>query len=216
MPPPRPRSLSTRWIAAVGAVVTAAALGGCASGATSTVAADPEAIAARAGILGIAPDLVFTTEVDGFDLAPQSVGAADAEGMSATWFNADTGGMITLRTHRDEVTAESCAELPVWDAPDAPVTCTEEEGVWHREGAGAHEYLTAHDGAAILVLGVNGTSAEDLAAAARAVRVPTDADLALMFLDAPTPPATPTAPVERGDLPENGDGAPIDPVGPGG
>lgn len=40
-----------------------------------------------------------------------------------------------------------------------------------------------------------------------------DAELDLLFSGLPAGPAQP---IERGDLPENGDGAPIDPTGPGG
>lgn len=45
------------------------------------------------------------------------------------------------------------------------------------------------------------------------MHVPSDTELELLFSDIPESPA---GPVERGDLPENGDGAPIDPVDPGG
>jgi hypothetical protein len=45
------------------------------------------------------------------------------------------------------------------------------------------------------------------------LHVPSDAELERLFSDVPEAPAEP---VERGDLPDDGDGAPIDPVGPGG
>ncbi|GAA5206509.1 hypothetical protein [Microbacterium kyungheense] len=191
-------------------------LTGCATPAAGTGvtdAAEPDAIAARAGALGIAPDLVYTTEVDGYVLAPQSVGANGVEGMSASWTADGSGGILMLRTDRGELTAETCAAMPLWDAADAPVTCTEEDGVWHRSGGGIDEYATSSEGAVIRVIGMDGVPAEDLAAAAQAVHVPSEAELELLFSDAPTGPATP---VERGDIPENGDGAPVDPVGPGG
>lgn len=188
-------------------------LGGCASGALGANEADPDAIAERAGAAGIAPDLVYTTDVDGYELAPQSVGPGAADGMSATWFNQTTGAMITIRTDRGETTAESCAETPLWEAPDASVTCTEEDGVWHRSSGGLHEYVASTDGATILVTGMNNTPTADLLAAAKAVRVPSDAQLELLFSDVPEVSSTP---VERGDLPREGDGAPIDPTGPGG
>ena len=40
-------------------------------------AADPGSIAERASVVGIAPELVYTTKVDGYDLAPQSVGPVE-------------------------------------------------------------------------------------------------------------------------------------------
>lgn len=200
---------------ALSAVVGLAAviLGGCASVAPGADAADRDVIAAHAGPLGIAPELVFSTQVDGYDLAPQSVGPGAADGMSATWFNQATGATLTIRTDRGAPTTESCAQTPLWDAPEQAVTCTEEDGVWHRSGGGVHEYLAARDAASILVTGTGDAPPADLRAAAEAVHVPSDAELELLFSDAPEAPPTP---IERGDLPDNGDGAPMDPVGPGG
>ncbi|MGK3952311.1 hypothetical protein ACLKM7_08305 [Microbacterium sp. I2] len=213
MPRTRPlRAIAPATLSVIVALI-AASLGGCASGMAGTDAADPDAIAGRASAVGIAPELVYTTEVDGYDLAPQSVGTGAAEGMSATWFNQTTGAMLTIRTDRGELTAASCAGIPLWDAPDGPVTCTEEAGIWHRSGGGVHEYVAVRDGALIMVTGMNNAPSEDLLAAAEAVHVPSDAELELLFSDLPEVPA---APVERGDLPDNGDGAPIDPGGPGG
>jgi hypothetical protein len=204
------------FAAAAAVALVAVTIGGCASGALGTEAADAadaDAIAERADAVGIAPDLVYTTDVDGYDLAPQSVGPGAADGMSATWFNQSTGAMITIRTDRGETTAESCAETPLWEAPDESVTCTEEDGVWHRSSGGLHEYVASRDGASILVTGMNNAPTADLLAAAKAVRVPSDAQLELLFSDLPE---APEVPVERGDLPRDGDGAPIDPTGPGG
>lgn len=210
---PRRRSPRALASAGVGVVGLALLLGGCASGTSGPDAANSETIAERASAVGIAADLVYTTAVDGYDLAPQSVGVGAVDGMSATWFNETTGAMVTIRTDHGELTAASCVEAPLSEAPAEPVTCTDEDGVWHRTGGGVHEYIAVREGALIRVTGMNGTPRADLLAAAKAVRVPSDAELELLFSDLPTGPAEP---VERGDLPENGDGAPIDPVGPGG
>lgn len=213
---PSPRALRATTTAAAPAALAAVALSlaGCATAARGSDAAHPDLIAERASAVGIAPDLVFAIDVDGYELAPQSVSPVDAEGMSATWFNETTGAMLTIRTDRGEMTASSCAKTPLWNAPpDEPVTCTDEDGIWHRTAGGIHEYIAVRDGALVQVIGMNNAPTADLLAAARAVRVPSDAELGLLFSDLPTGPAEP---VERGDLPENGDGAPIDPVGPGG
>lgn len=213
MPRTRPlRAVASATVSLVVALV-AVSLSGCASQTPGTDAADPSLIAERASAVGIAPELVFTTQVDGYDLAPQSVGTGAADGMSATWVHDTTGAMLTIRTDRGELTAASCVETPLWEAPAEPVTCTEEEGVWHRSGGSVHEYIAVRDGALILVTGLNDARPAELEAAAKAVHVPSEAELELLFSDLPVVPAEP---VERGDLPENGDGAPIDPVGPGG
>lgn len=212
---PRTRPIRVIASAAGTAVIAlvAVSLGGCASVAPGTDAADPDSIAERASVLGIAPELVYTTEMDGYDLAPQSVGGSDADGMSATWVDNSTGVAVTIRTLRGEITAASCVETPLWDAPDASVTCTDQDGVWHRSGGGVNEYIAVRDGASIRVTGSDGAPPSDLLAAAEAVHVPSDAELELLFSDMPEFPAEP---VERGDLPDNGDGAPIDPGGAGG
>jgi hypothetical protein len=195
-------------------VVVALSLAGCATASPGAAAtADPTLIAERASAVGIAPELVYTTEVKGYDLAPQSVGVGAAEGMSATWFNATTGAMLTIRTDHGELTAASCVETPMWDAPGGTVTCTEEEGAWHRSSGGVHEYIAVRGDALIRVTGAGNAPPADLLAAAKAVHAPANAELERLFSDLPSAPAVP---VERGDLPENGDGAPIDPTGPGG
>lgn len=210
----RRRPLRPTVSALLGAAIALgiASLGGCASAAPGTDAAEPALIAERASVVGIAPDLVYTTAVDGYDLAPQSVGVGDAAGMSATWFNGGTGAMVTIRTDRGEMTAASCVDMPVWEASDEPVTCTEEDGLWHRSARDIHEYVAVRDGALIRVIGT-GAPKSELEAAAKAVHVPSDEELELLFSDLPEVAPTP---VERGDLPKNGDGAPIDMGGEGG
>ena len=200
------------WTAA--ATVVCLSLVGCAP--RTGADADPasaDSIAASANAAGIAPELVFTTEVDGFDLAAQSVGLGAADGMTATWFNADTGSMLTIRSDFGELTEESCIAVPLWDAPSETVSCADEDGIWHRSGGDTHEYVAVRDGALIWVSGMDGTSQEDLLTAAQNVRVPSEAELEQLFADVPPGPGEP---VERGDLPENGDGAPSNPTGPGG
>jgi len=209
----RPASRAPKAAAFAAAVLLVLPLVGCATAGAAAEAADPDAIATQAAALGIAPELVYTTDVDGYDLAPQSVGVNGSDGMSATWVHDDTAAMLTLRTERGELTETTCEAMPLWDASDTSVTCTEEDGVWHRSGGGIQEYVAASGGALIRVIGMNGTPQDDLRAAAEAVHVPSGAELELLFSDAPE---VPTAPVERGDIPENGDGAPVDPVGPGG
>ena len=59
-----------------------------------------------------------------------------------------------------------------------------------------------------------GAPAADLLAAAEAVRVPSADELEQLFSDASS--RRQNEPVERGDLPGNGDGAPIDEGGEGG
>ena len=207
---PGPARAAASMVIAAALALTATA---CATGADDSPApADPSLIAESASSWAIAPELVFTTVVVGYDLAPQSVGPSNSEGMSATWVDSSTSAMLTIRTDRGEFTPAICAATPLEEAVDAAVTCAEADGVWHRSAGDVHEYVAVRGDALIRVSGV-GAPPADLLAAAQAVHVPSTTELAMLFSDAP---ALPTAPVERGDLPENGDGAPIDPTGPGG
>ncbi|MFH8249071.1 hypothetical protein ACH3VR_01725 [Microbacterium sp. B2969] len=206
--PLRP-ALAVAFAAAVALTLTA-----CATGAGAGAPADSGRIAESARSLGIAPELVYTTEVDGYDLAVQSVGPNGSDGLQGTWFDNSTGGMLTIRTDRGELTAATCPATPLEEAYDAAVTCEQvEDGLWHRSAGDAHEYVATRGGVLIRVSG-SGAPPEDLQAAAQAAHVPSAAELELLFSDAPEVPTGP--PVERGDIPQNGDGAPIDQPGPGG
>lgn len=208
-----------RFAAVMAAASVAVVVSGCATGAGGVGAAGAEAasadqIAASMGGLTIDPRLVYTTHVDGYDLAPQSVGGSAETGMSAVWFNATSSAMVELRTESGDLDAESCAALPLWNGPSGDVTCTEEpDDIWQRQVDAAVEFIAVRDGALVRLIG-NGASTDDLRAAAQNVHVPSVSELEVLFSDAPRMPSG--EPVERGDLPENGDGAPDNSVGPGG
>ncbi len=164
--------------------------------ATATDAADRTAIATWSEPAGIAADLVYVTEIDGFDLATQSVGVMGDDGMSAFYVQhaVEGVGTVALTTARDPAASVvSCAELP--DASRTPVRCSVARGA-------AHVVLEGQD-----------VEPSTVRAAAEAVRVPTADELGDLFAGLPQKPHTP---VERGDLPPGGDGAPLDPPGAGG
>jgi hypothetical protein len=164
------------------------ALGACAGVAG---AAQPTEIATWSQPAGIAPELVFVTDLDGFELATQSVGITAGDGMSAAYVRG--AGIVMLTTWRDpDPSAVPCAELP--DSPQAAPRCSVERG-------DAHILLEGQD-----------VDPATLRAAGEAVRVPRANELAHLFSDVPVP----GPPVERGDLPPAGDGAPLDPPAAGG
>jgi hypothetical protein len=176
------------------------ALAGCAglAGGGRAASAEPAgtaAIASWSQPAGIAPELVYVTEIDGFDLATQSVGVMGDDGMSAAYVRlAGDGGTVMLTTARDPAAAVTpCDELP--DSAGAPLRCSVVRG-------DAHVVLEGQD-----------VEASILRSAAEAVRVPHEDELDHLFADLP---AIADTPVERGDLPSGGDGAPVDPPGAGG
>mgnify|MGYP005819029743 CR=1 FL=1 len=184
--------MGSRAVAVVPALALALALGACGS----STPASPSTIAERVEPVGIAPDLVYTADVDGFSLAVGSVGPYADEGMSAIWTRPGDDGLavLTLTTSRAPADdSEPCTELED-AAGNATLTC------WVAVSAG-HVTLTGE-----------GVGAARLREVAESVRVPTAGELDRLFADVPVP----QEPVERGDLPAEGDGAPDNSVGAGG
>ncbi|MFH9662078.1 membrane lipoprotein [Streptomyces sp. NPDC017248] len=136
----------------------------------------------RLRALGIAPELVYVTDVPGFTPAQQSLGVNGDDGFSLSYW-ARNGAVLHLYAERGS--AADCPEGYVCLAP-----------------AKGH------------VVRISGekTAPGVLRRAADAVHRPAPTELAGLL----PPPRTATAPVERGDLPPYGDGAPDNSVGEGG
>jgi hypothetical protein len=178
-------------------LVAAFWLAGCGSGDP----AEPGEIAARSTPAGVAPELVYVTEIEGFDLAVQSVGVSGDDGLSAIDVNPGPGGSVTLRTRRGAQPADDAGAVPPCadlsgDAPASGPRCA-----------------VAFGDVSVVLPGEDGVEAGTLRRAADAVHVPSKGELEQLFSEVPEGPGEP---VERGDLPSNGDGAPIDEPGPGG
>ncbi|MCM3696140.1 hypothetical protein [Microbacterium oleivorans] len=200
-----------RVVLAVAAAVLVLGLPGCATAAAAT----PDEIAERVSHLGVDPVLVVTTTIDGYDLAPQSVNETDEGGMTATWSKPGTGDMITVRTGPGEMDAAACAAQQMWGGGDA--TCVQDGGTWRRSAGRIEEYAVVEPGRTVLIVGGDGYGAPsaDLREAAAGLRAPTVAETDRMFAELQRR-ADRGGPVERGDLPDGWDGAPIDPGGEGG
>ena len=184
---------STRRAVVVLALPAVLALGACAGSGPAGAPAGPTAIATWAEAAGIAPDLVYVTDADGFELATQSVGVFGDDAMSASYWGTD--GTVTLTTWRDAPPdVVPCAELPASAGAETVPRCVVGRGDVH------------------VVLEGDGVDAATLRGAAEAVRVPSEDELEYLFSDVQL--AYP--PVERGDLPPVGDGAPNNDPGPGG
>lgn len=164
---------------------------------TSTVPATPRDIESWATAGGFAPELVYVADVEGFSLAQQSVGVVGDDGFSATYTREgdDALALVRLTTARTSVVDPS-AVTPCDELPDQPTSllC----------GVVRGEVFVALEGEDV--------DAATLRAAGKGVRVPTVGELPIVFSEV----RAPGKPVERGDLPEEGDGAPIDPEHVGG
>ncbi len=154
-------------------------------------------IATWAAPVGIAPELVYVTDIDGFELETQTVGVMGDDGFSAGYSDddAEVFATVLLTTSRDaEPGLVPCADLPDSAEPQASLRCGVERGEAH----------VALEGADV--------GPATLRSAAAGVRVPSEKELDHLFEEVPVP----ETPIERGDLPEQGDGAPLDQPGAGG
>ena len=173
------------------------ALGGCAG---RTGVGDPATsaeIARWSEPAGIAAELVYVTDVAGFDVATQSVGVVGDDGFAAVYVRSDDDAVATLMLTTSQTAVSDdvpCAGLAGSAAPGPALRCAVERGAVH------------------VALEGDGVDAATLRAAGEAVRVPAADELDDLFADVQVG----RVPVERGDLPPDGDGAPINDVGPGG
>lgn len=182
--------------------------------ASATEAADRGELDARAQALGVAPELVYVTEAPGFALAQQSVGVLGDDGFSATWVSRETGAHLRLSVDRGSITDATCPEQPVGDMSGERTTCERDGDVWYRTGAGRHEYAVPEEGHVVRVSGEAEAVPRDvLREAALAAHRPDASEAAALL---PSAEPAPGAPVERGDLPSFGDGAPDNNVDVGG
>ncbi|AWT46137.1 MULTISPECIES: hypothetical protein [Streptomyces] len=187
--------------------VLLAVLAGCGSEqAGAPGPADPAELATRARALGVAPEHVYVTEVPGYTLARQSVGVIGGDGFSAAYVSQDNGTTIQLSVDRDAFAAGACPR-PAGDATSAP--CVRDGDAWYLEGTGGHREYTLRKKGHVVRVGADGVPRDVLRTAAAHVHRPSADELDALL---PSAPAA-DAPVERGDLPPAGDGAPDNNVG---
>lgn len=177
----------------------------------------PEETYQRVLSQGVDPALVYTIELPGFELAEQSAGVLGDADYGAVYLPAEPP--YTAEVHlsvRDGSYDDSRCERDPLPGPGGGVpatveSCEVEADGWYRTGADSHEYVVRLDGHH-LVVGAP-TDALDREAL-------TTAALSARRQDGTTSsPLPPSSPATRGDLPSNGDGAPVDPYGespPGG
>ncbi|MFF9454133.1 hypothetical protein [Streptomyces flaveolus] len=184
-----------------------------AAASTEAASAGTEELENRAQALGIAPELVYVTRTPGLTLAQQSVGVLGDDGFSATYLTG-SGALVRLSVERGTMTEDTCPNRPVGDSTGGRAACERDAEAWYRAGGGQHEYALPEDGHVVrLSAEADAVPREVLREAAEAVHRP-DAAEAAATLPSPRPAAG--TPVERGDLPPVGDGAPDNSVDVGG
>jgi hypothetical protein len=191
-----------------------AADGPVAAAASAEAAPDADEVTEnRARALGIAPELVYVTGTPGLTLAQQSVGVLGDDGFSATYLTG-SGALVRLSVERGSMTGDTCPGRPVGDSTGGRATCARDTDAWYRTGGGQHEYALPKNGHVVrLSADADAVPRGVLREAAASVHRP-DAAEAAATLPSPWPAAG--TPVERGDLPPVGDGAPDNSVDVGG
>ncbi|SDU88528.1 hypothetical protein [Jiangella alkaliphila] len=150
--------------------------------------ADGDELASRAASIGVDPDAVYAVSLDGFEPASQSVGVSGDAGFSTAYVSPE-GGIAMLTTD------------PSGGADAGCVVAGDQ-----------HECVAVHDGVAVtLSAPVELVDEDTLRAAVDDARPPNAEEL-----DELLPGVDGGTPVERGDLPPSGDGAPLDPEGAAG
>ncbi|UUN26200.1 hypothetical protein [Streptomyces sp. FIT100] len=174
---------------------------------------DRAALEDRVRALESAPELIYVTDVPGFEPAKQSLGPSGHDGFQSTYVRIPGGAQVRLVVDRGELSADTCPAVQVDSAGDAAVVCEQEgDATWYRTAGGRHEYARAEDGHIVRIAADKSVDRATLRTAAEAAHRADDREL-----DAILPEAVPDAPpVERGDLPPVGDGAPNNDVGASG
>ncbi|MEY9210625.1 hypothetical protein NI17_014460 [Thermobifida halotolerans] len=180
----------------------------------------PAGVREGAAAQGAAPELIYSVQLPGHALAEQSAGVYGEDGYQAAYTSG--GDIVWLTVTRGTVTGEEdCVRLPTVNggvaAADSAVTCEQDANGWYRTSGDRHEYVVVH-GDHVVRLDADRDSVDRdalaSAAAGAAPAQPTDGEEPTG--GAVEAPGGPESPVERGDLPEHGDGAPDNSVGVGG
>ncbi|MFE9695575.1 hypothetical protein [Streptomyces sp. NPDC006270] len=229
----RPRRLRPVLMTMTLAVVLAAAgcgtevaTGGDAAGRGGSAAPAPDRaeLEARARAVQTLTEHVWVTEATGYTLARQSVGVIGDDGFASV-YTAPDGGQIQLSVERRPHAEADCGEDPAPpDGQEPLVTCEPDGEQWYRATESGHAYTQERGG---LVVTVRGKRADvdraTLRSAARAAHRADDHELDRVLPPAEDAPGQQPSgegsgrqPVERGDLPPVGDGAPNNDVGTSG
>ncbi|WP_129840647.1 hypothetical protein [Streptomyces sp. RFCAC02] len=180
---------------------------------TAADAAPHEELVERALALETTVDMVYVTEAPGFTLAVQSVGPLNADGFQSSYTD-DGGAVLHLMVDHAPDTAADGDPCPALRAAagDMSAACeADEDGAWLVTTEDGTRTLSRLDGTHLVSVAATESDADTgtLRTALTAAHQADDAELTAVL-----PEATTTEPVERGDLPATGDGAPQDPVDP--
>ncbi|MFF7363342.1 hypothetical protein [Streptomyces sp. NPDC008125] len=186
------------------------------AGGASPAADVPEhaELEARATALQTRADHVYVTEVTGYTLATQSVGVLGDDGFGSSYTDRN-GHVIQLGVERADYSPADCGEQePADGSPDYTVCEREGEG-WYRATALGHAYARTEGDVSVTVSAeLTAVDRATLREAAEAAHRADDAELDRILPSLGQAPGS--QPIQRGDLPPEGDGAPNNGVGASG
>ncbi|WP_314222814.1 hypothetical protein [Streptomyces zaehneri] len=156
-------------------------LTGCDADENGGTAADSADLDAAARGWGVAPELVYVTQVSGYTVFQASVGEYEDEFVAA--YRSEEGATkFGLFVGSGTLTAENCPEQPLGEVSDKQVTCEQDGDAWYRTAGGRHEYAVPDDGVVIrLIADADKVDRATLRKAAEAVHRPDDAELAALL-----------------------------------
>ncbi|MFE2977123.1 hypothetical protein [Streptomyces sp. NPDC059258] len=220
--PPRLRPL----LLTVTLALTLAAATGCgttpapdrlAAGRSSSADPVPDRaeLEARASAAQLVTDHVWVTEAAGYALARPSVGVLGDDGFDSAYTEPE-GGQIQLSVERLPHADADCTDGPAAGSDREPVVTCERDGEqWYRATESGHAYAQEQGDLVITVSGEREkVDRATLRSAARAAHRADDYELDQVLPSAEE--GSGRQPVERGDLPPEGDGAPNNEVGASG
>ncbi|MFS8200210.1 hypothetical protein ACLVWQ_16165 [Streptomyces sp. CWNU-52B] len=149
-------------------------------GGTEGAAADLDD-AARAW--GVAPELVYVTEVSGFTVFQESVGEYGDGEFVAAYRSEESAARFGLFVDRRTLTAENCPEQPMVEGSDERVSCDRDGDAWYRKTGDHHEYAVPGDDGVVVRLSADedGVDRATLRKAAEAPHRPDGAELGALL-----------------------------------
>ncbi|MFG2328924.1 hypothetical protein ACGFMM_04805 [Streptomyces sp. NPDC048604] len=183
------------------------AVTGCGTEVVGAGTPDRAELESRARAAQTRVEHVYVTESDGFELARQSVGVIGDDGFQAVYVGTK-GEQLTLSVERRPFTEEDCAA--------GPDSCTKEGASWYRSSPDGHSYVRNDGGLRVQLTAPASMPKDALKAAADRAHRANDAELDAVLPENTASGGGAGGPVERGDLPPNGDGAPRNDVGASG
>ncbi|MFE1285228.1 hypothetical protein [Streptomyces sp. NPDC058751] len=156
-------------------------LTGCDADGNGGAVADSADLDAAARVWGVAPELVYVTEVSGYAVFRETAGEYEDEFVVA--YRSEKGATkFGLFVGRGTMTAENCTEQPLGEVADRHVVCERDGDAWYRKAGESHEYAVPDGDVVVhLIADADKVDRAVLREAAEAAHRPDGAELAALL-----------------------------------